>query len=95
MRPRTGQRKLGMALAACSALIGLSASTGALGVAKRALCGDSIVATVVGAATGASARGATDAGCSPISGMTMRSPTRTMVSGGILLARAMTITGLP
>ncbi len=39
------------------------------------------VATVVGAATGASARGATGAGCSPISGMTMRSPTRTMVSG--------------
>jgi hypothetical protein len=94
-RPRTGQRKLGMSLAASAVFTGLSAAVGAL-VASRALCGESSVAMLVPviSGTGASARGAADTGCAATSGMVMRSPTLTLVSAEILLALAMTRTGL-
>ena len=87
-RPRTGQRKPARSPAGSAALTELSSAAGTwVGEASRALCGDSIVATldVVCGAAGASARGATGAAgggtarASRISGMTMRSPTFTVV----------------
>ena len=106
-RPRTGQRKLGRSPAGSAVLTELSSAgrRARVGEASRALCGDSIVATptcVAAAAGGVGtrrhpARGAagTGRGASRMSGMMMRSPTLTMVSGGILLALASTMTGLP
>jgi hypothetical protein len=81
----------------------------AAGLATRALRGASAVATLwvlgrAAVAAGASARGAAGAtaaaGAAAIAGprtpgMTMRSPTFTMVFGGMLFALASIITGLP
>ncbi len=110
MRPRTGQRKLGRPPAGSAVfnddvLVASSAAAGASAAATRALCGDSATAILgagadaggCSAAVRCGAAGACDrtgAACARISGMTSRSPTRTMVSGAILLARAITMTGL-
>src|SRR5208282_5507547 len=102
IRPRTGQRNDGSAPAGSAVFTALSSPLGATGAASRALWGDSAVARFgpAAAAAGASARGATGAGGvgaadTRTSGMTMRSPIFTMVSGGMLLALASARTGLP
>jgi hypothetical protein len=97
IRPRTGQRKLGRLPAGSADFTGSVATAGAVGTAMRAALGESALARLpVGGVTGATARGATgERAASRISGMTMCSPTFTLVSGAILLALAMTITGLP
>src|SRR6185436_3057182 len=92
--------KDGIPPAGSATLTGLSGAAGAgdAGDARRALCGDSVVASF-GAATGgggagrAVAGGAAAAICTP--GMTSRAPTLSCAFGGRLLALAISRTDLP
>src|SRR5262249_18755304 len=101
MRPRTGQRKLGVPGAASPAP--LSVSIVGTGVAMRALAGGSVLAILGltgagGGALGAVAMGAGFAGAAatgPLSpGMVSRWPTRSLASGGRLLVLAIVARGL-
>ena len=99
-RPRTGQRKV----PAASPPFALSSASGAIGAASRALWGESTVATEptepsprgAGGAAGVAgaAGGAAAADVEPTPGIVTRSPTFSIVSGGILLALAITMTDL-
>ena len=99
MRPRTGQRKLGVPGAASPAP--LSVSMDGTGVAMRALAGGSLSATfglvgaggALGAATMGGFAGAAATGALR-PGIVSRWPTRSLASGGRLLALASAARGL-
>src|SRR4051812_37018504 len=97
-RPLTGQRKLGIAAVTSALAFGGSGScaagviTAALGAAAGAAGTEATLEVDVG--TWATGAGGLSAACGPTPGMTIRSPTFTIVCGSIWFALAISPSGL-